>query len=302
MVDRAATFIWLTGRVLDQRRMGYLRGDRDREGVLAALDAYATADGGYAFGLEPDIKGPAAQPLTVMTMLRLLDEVDALGGSRVDQACAWLGRQVAADGGIPALLESISAYPRPPWIEPPRQPAGGLLSTGRIVGLLQKHGVTAPWLAAAAAFCWTAIEGLDATHPYEVESAVTFLDHAPDRARALAAAARLGDLVRDQGLVLLDPEHPERFQTAAGYAEEEFHYAYDFAPSPDSVAADWFSEAELAASLDHLAAAQREDGGWQITWRRWAPTTESEARPGVTIEKLRILRAWDTVAGVHRRL
>ena len=91
----------------------------------------------------------------------------------------------------------------------------------------------------------------------------------------------------------MDPDHPELSHTAPGYAEEEFHYAYDFAPSPDSLAVRWFTESELAASLDHLAAAQQEDGGWQITWRRWGPTTESEARPGVTVDKLRILRAWD---------
>jgi len=295
MIERASSFIWLTGRVLDQHRMACFTGAAERWGVLAALDAYATDDGGYAYGLEPDIKGPMPQPLTVMTMLRLLDEVDALDVGHAGPACDWLGRQVAPDGGIPALLESIRDYPRPPWITAPQQPAGGLLPTARIVGLLVKHGVTAPWLDAATQFCWAAIDGLKTSHPYEVESAVAFLDHVADRSRAGEAAARLGELVRDQELVLLDPDHPERGHTAPGYAEEEFHYAYDFAASPDSLAARWFTETELAASLDHLAAAQQADGGWQISWRRWGPTTESEARPGVTVDKLRILRAWDEI-------
>jgi len=295
MRQRAATFIWLTGRVLDQRRLAHLTGEGDAAGVLAALDGYATADGGYAFGLEPDIRGPLPQPLTVMTALMLLDEIDALDAGRAEPMCRWLGGHVTPDGGIPALLDSIFAYPRPPWITPPERPTGELLPTARLVGLLLKHGVTAPWLDAAATFCWDAVESLQSSHPYEVESAVVFLDHAPDRDRAVKAAARLGELVRAQQLVLLDPAHPEQGRPAPGYADGEFHYAYDFAPSPDSLAARWFAEEELATSLDHLAAAQQDDGGWQINYRRWAPTTESEARPGVTLEKLRILGAWDAV-------
>jgi hypothetical protein len=188
MVQRAAAFVWLTGRVLDQRRMAQFQG-QDSADVLAALDAYATGDGGYAFALEPDIRGPLPQPLTVMTALRVLDEVDALDAGRAAPVCRWLGRQVTPDGGIPAILPNIVDYPRPSWIVPPPEPAGGLLPTGRIVGLLRKHGVTAPWLDAAEAFCWDALERLETTHPYEVESAVVFLDHAPDRDRAARVAS-----------------------------------------------------------------------------------------------------------------
>jgi hypothetical protein len=137
------------------------------------------------------------------------------------------------------------------------------------------------------------LDNLTSSHPYEVQSAVVFLDHASDRERAARIAARLGELVRDQRLVLLDPTHPERGRPAPGYAEAEFHYACDFAASPASLAARWFTEKELATSLDHLVSSQQEDGGWQINWRLWAPTTESEARPGRTIERLHILRAWE---------
>ncbi|NUT36326.1 MAG: hypothetical protein HOV79_24995 [Hamadaea sp.] len=295
-IQRAADFVWLTGRALDQRRMEYFTGAADARGVLLALDGYSTGDGGYAYGLEPDIKGPLAHPLTVMTALRLLDEVDMLDAGRAEPLTRWLGRHVAPDGGIPALLETIRDHPRPPWIAPPDRPVGGLLPTARIVGLLLKHGITAPWLEAAIAFCWNALDTMHATHPYEVHSSVVYLDHAPDRHRAVKAAAHLGELVREQELFLADPHHPERGRVAPGYAASEFHYAHDFATTPDSLAARWFTEAELTAGLDHLAAAQQADGGWQINWRRWAPTTESEARPGVTIEKLRILRAWNRLS------
>lgn len=294
MMRRATAFVWLTGRVLDQRRLAHFTGEGDANGVLRALDAYTTSDGGHAFAVEPDIRGPLPQPLSAMTALRVLDEVDALDADRAAPICAWLGGHVTADGGLPAVLETVLAYPRPPWIVPPDPLAGGLLPTGRIAGLLLKHGVDAPWLADAVAFCWAAIEGLTTSHPYEVESAVAFLDHTPDRSRAAKAAARLGELVRDESLVLLTPSRPETARPAPGYAEGEYHYAYDVAPTPRSVAAAWFSEAEMAAALDHLAAAQQEDGGWPILWRQWSPTTAFEARPAVTVESLRVLRAWQS--------
>ena len=163
------------------------------------MAGYATGDGGYAFGLEPDIKGPAPQPLTVMTALRLLDEVDALTPDQAAPMCRWLGENQAPDGGIQFWCDALGQ--------------------------------------------------LADSHPYEVESAVAFL---------------------------------------------EFHCAYDYAPEPQSHAARWFTEGEMALALDYLAATQQADGGWQISWPRWAPTTESEARPGVTIERLRVLRAWDS--------
>ncbi|MGX1135377.1 hypothetical protein RKD49_007567 [Streptomyces glaucescens] len=64
-----------------------------------------------------------------------------------------------------------------------------------------------------------------------------------------------------------------------GYAPGEHHFPHDYAPTPDSLA--------------RLAALQRPDGGWPVCWAHWAPTTENEARPLVTVEALRILAAWD---------
>jgi hypothetical protein len=48
----------------------------------------------------------------------------------------------------------------------------------------------------------------------------------------------------------------------------------------------------MARSLDFLAGEQQDDGGWPIRWRQWAPVVELEARPMVTVEALRTLRAY----------
>jgi hypothetical protein len=293
MIERAAEFIWLTGSTLDQRRLEHLLGAGDRDAILTALAAHRTADGGYAYALEPDVKGPMPQPLAAMAALEVLDDTDTLAQDTAEPICGWLLHHTAPDGGVPDLLESIAAYPRPPWVEPPPQDQGGLLTTARSVGLLLEHGIQHLWIEGATAFCRKRISELEATHPYEVFSVIRFLDNAPDRAWAESEAERIGALVRDGGLVLLDPANPEGIPTPPGYAEEEYTHPCEFASDPQSLAAQWFSEEELALSLDHLAADQREDGGWPIYYRRWNPAIEQQARPGFTLKALAILNAWD---------
>jgi hypothetical protein len=298
MKNRAARFLWTSGRVLEQRRFAYLFGDETESvGVLTALDAYRTPDGGYAFGLEPDVRGPAGQPISLSSALRVLEETGALKGSRATRLCDWLSAATAADGGVPAVLPSLRPYPHPPWRPVADEPAGDLLTTGQIAGPLLGNEIKHPWLENATAFCRAAIENLRQTHPYEAIAAVAFLDGVPDRRWAKRQAARLGELVREQRIVLLDPARPEEARVSPGYAPGEFHMPHDYARRPDSVARGWFTDAELDRSLGGLAAEQQEDGGWPVHWAKWTSTTEVEARPGVTLSALLTLRAYDQVAG-----
>jgi hypothetical protein len=294
MVGSAGRFLWTSGRVLDQRRFEFLLGDEaDPAGVLAALDAYRTKDGVYAFGLEPDTRGPAAQPISVPSALRVLEETSSLHGTRALRICDWLAKNTAADGGVPTVLPSLSPYPHPPWLPISDEPAGDLLATGQIAGPLLRAGVEHPWLETAKGFCRDAIEHLDQTHPYEAEAAVVFLDGEPDRAWAGRQAKRVGELVRDQRIVLLDPSHPEQARLSPGYGEGEYHLPHDFAPRPNSLARTWFTSTEMDRSLRHLADNQQEDGGWPISWAQWSPTSEMEARPAATLTALLTLRAYD---------
>ncbi|MFC8275348.1 hypothetical protein ACFUJR_22990 [Streptomyces sp. NPDC057271] len=288
---RAEQFVWLTARVLEQRRFAYhfLRGGA--EPVEVALTAYLNEDGGYGHALEPDLRGPVSQPLHTGHALRVLDSIGRCGGLRVERICRYLTEVSTLDGALPAVHPSQRGYPSAPFVPIVDNPPSALLSTGPVVGLLHRNQVWHAWLFRATEFCWSVVESLETSHPYEIEAAVAFLDGVPDRSRAQAVADRLGRLVRDQGLVALDPERLDDLPVAPGYAPGEHHFAYDYARVPDSLARRWFTQEEMARSLDHLAAGQQEDGGWPITWREWAPGTALEARPIVTIEALRTLRA-----------
>ncbi|MEU2059972.1 hypothetical protein [Streptomyces sp. NPDC013455] len=294
---RAEQFVWLTARVLEQRLFAYDFLHGSPEAVEAALDAYRNEDGGYGHALEPDLRGPVSQPLHTAYALGVLDAVGRCAGQRVERVCRYLTSVSTADGALPAVVPGQRGYPTAPFVPVVDDPPSALLATGPVVGLLHRNEVWHAWLFRATDFCWQAVESLEESHPYEVQAAVTFLDSAPDRPRAEAAADRLGRLVREQRLAALEPDDLDAWPVAPGYAPGEHHFPHDFARSPDSLARAWFTDEEMARSLDHLAAGQQEDGGWPVTWRQWAPAPTLEARPLVTIRALRTLRAHGRFVG-----
>ncbi|KOT50221.1 MULTISPECIES: hypothetical protein [Streptomyces] len=293
---RAERFIWLTARVLEQRRFAYHFLGGSADGVEAALSAYANPDGGYGHALEPDLRGPVSQPLHTAHALYVLDRIGRCCGQRAERICRYLTEVSTVQGALPALHPSVRGYPAAPWLPVLDDPPSALLATGPVVGLLHRNEVWHAWLFRATDFCWQAVESLERTHPYEVEAALAFLEGARDRPRAEAAAQRLGSLVRAQRLVLLEPEQASRTPAPAGYAPGEHHFAYDYAAAPGSLARRWFTDAETDRALDHLAALQREDGGWPVNWRAWAPGTALEGRPMVTVKALLTLRAYGRLA------
>ncbi len=276
-LSRAERFIWSTARVLEQRRFEYRYQGGDREAVLTALAPYRTADGGYGYALEPDGRGPTSQPPHVWTALGVLEEIGAVD----DAVCGYLESITTAGGGVPLALPSLEPYPRAPWwgIEP----GGSLITTAEILAPLLQGGVAHPWVERATGFCWTAVDALGKTHPYEIEAAITFLDVAPERERAQRAAQRVGELARAQNLIGRAPD---------GYAAGETHEPHDFAKRPSSLARAWFSDAEIEQSLDALAAAQAPDGGWHPKWAVWTPATGPEWGGIVTLRALATLEAY----------
>lgn len=278
-----------SARLLDFLRFEYLFEQGERNAVLDALRVYQNRDGGFGRMLEPDFRGPVSQPLCVDVALRVLDELGALEPALVTPTLAFLAQHSASDGGIPNVLPSARDYARAPWWQPaPAQP-GCLLPTASIAGLLHKHGVEHAWREGASAFCLQAIAELPIriAHAstrleqlwvlYESRASVTFLDHAPDRARARALADQLGHALRSAQLI---------------DAESEAGSPVDLAPHPQSLARSWFSDGELEAALDQVVASQQQDGGFSIAWAVWNPLSGLEWRGEQTVARLKMLRAY----------
>ena len=278
--DAAADFLAGYARVLDRRMFQRLFAGGGAAPVRDAIAAYRNDDGGFGHALEPDCRAAASQPAAVELALRLMDVTGAWDERLVKDACDWLVTIAPAGGGVTFVLPSVSQGPHAPWWVPAEGNPASPIQTGQIAGLLYARGFAHPWRDGATRVMWELIDKLTEPGGYEMFGVLAFLQHVPDRSRAQAALRRVGPLILERGLVALDPE-----------AGGEVHSPLDFAPLPDSIARSLFDDAAIEAHLDHLAAAQREDGGWTFNWPAWSPAAEADWRGFLTIDALRVLRA-----------
>jgi hypothetical protein len=283
--DAATAFVAANARVLDRRRFERFFQGGAATPVRDAVAAYRNADGGFGHALEPDCRAPASQPITTEMAFRVMDETDAWDESLVRDACDWLQAVAPAEGGAAFVEPTLSGWPHAPWWAPEEGHPASPIATGLISGTLHGRGVRHPWLDRATQTMWTMIGGLTEVPAapaggYVIMAVLRFLQHVPDRDRARGAFDHVGSLLLSQNLVALDPEAPG-----------EVHKPLDFAPEPDSIARALFDKPTIEAHLDHLAQAQRDDGGWTVNWPAWSPAAERDWRGLVTVDTLRILRA-----------
>ncbi len=300
--ERAQDFIWKYARLLDRRLFAHLFLGAPREGVLLALKGYQNADGGFGQALEPDKRVQESQPVDVQFAFGLLDLTGALEDPATREvalhelvlpACDFLESITTAEGGVPFALPSVRNYPRAPWWQADDHTPASLNPTADLVGLLMKFGAQAglrsglphPWVERAAAYCCQAIAAAETEQYHDLMPMISFLEHAPDRERAERELARIKERLCKPGVVEYDPQ-------AGGYVKMPL----DWAPLPQGFCYSLFNQATLDQHLAALAARQRPDGGWPITWDPVSPAVEYEWRGWMTIQALVTLRAYEGIS------
>jgi hypothetical protein len=276
--DAAASFIAGHARVLDRRRFARLFLDGEAEPVRDAVAAYRNADGGFGYALEPDCRCDASQPAAVALALRVMDECDAWDAPVVSSACDWLVSVAPPEGGAAFVLPSVSRGPHAPWWVVPDGNPLSFIQTGTICGTLFARGFSHPWLDRATEAMWTMLEKTEQPEAYAWFGILAFLGNVPDTTRARAVFDRIGPSLA--AVVELDPDAPG-----------EVHGPLAFAPTPSSLARGLFDQSVIDAHLDHLAAGQRDDGGWAFNWSSWSPAAEQDWRGAITVDALCTLRA-----------
>jgi len=279
-IELAAEFIWRNARLLDRQRFAYHFLGGSRDGVLSALRAYQNADGGFGNALEPDMRCPDSQPQFQEAGLRILDEV-GFDGDIVEGVCRYLRSISTDEGGVPNCLPTANAYPHAPWWTAEENQPASVNPTAAIAGILHKRGVHDAWPASATEFCWRAIEAREDMEVHALMCILTFLENAPEQDRARGAFEVIGKRILEQGLVCMDPDDP-------GYVKKPL----DWAPRPESWCRELFDDEVIDTHLDALAARQRDDGGWSISWEAISPACELEWRGVLTVDALLTLKAY----------
>jgi hypothetical protein len=287
-IDLAAAerFVATHARLLDRHRLAcLLHGtDDDRRRLDAAVAAYRNPDGGYGWGLEPDLRDGTSQPGPALHAFEAWADAGPPITPDAVALCDWLGT-VSLDGG--ALPFGLPVADRtgtaPFWAdadpaEPSLQITAAVVTQAHRVAAVDPAVAAHPWLVAATRWCVDAALALD-EEPFALVLgfALTAVAGAPDPGPALA---HLGRWVPDDGIV-----------PVAGGAEGECLRPLDLAPRPGSPARDLLAADVVAADVARLAAQQQPDGGWPLEWNAYSPAAELEWRGHLTVNAIDLLRA-----------
>ena len=286
-IDLHAAKAFMAGhaRLLDRYRLLHLLGEGDPAQVLGALDAYRNPDGGFGWGLEPDLRSAASQPVGAMHAMEVLAECAPATSPRAVELCDWLQAHTLGDGGLPfALPVQDPGGTSPIWTgaDPARsslQMTSQVAAHAHRLAPHQPEVASHPWLSAATEHCLQAIERTEEPHAFALMFSLRFLDAtAPDLPAADAALDRLGRHVPADGVLAV-----------AGGAEGEVLRPHDLSPWPGLPSRRLLSAEVLAADLDRVAAEQQGDGGWVVLFEPGSPAAALEWRGYATVSAVEIL-------------
>ena len=289
-IDLSAAYEFMAthARVLDRRRLELLDGQSDPTAALAALDGYGNRDGGFGWGLEPDLRAPESQPGASHHAFEVLEGIAPATAPQAVALCDWLESISLADGGLPMALHLSTTAGSGPWWASADPSVSSLQITSVVAAAahrVARHDSAVAehrWLAQATDFCLTTIEQLDRDpFAYELAFSVGFLDalHDSRPREAEALLDRLREFVPADGKVAVK-----------GGTENETLHPLDLAPYPDRPARNLIADDVIAADLERLASLQQDDGGWIVDYAPISPAGALEWRGYATVSAIDILR------------
>jgi hypothetical protein len=290
MIDiaKASEFMRTNARLLDRRRFELLFAGGRAEAVLAALSGYANPDGGFGYGLEPDLRSASSQPGGALHAFEVLEDIAPETSPVAVRLCDWLGSVSFDDGWLPfAFAIEDGAGSAPFWAgADPSEPS--LFITSAVAGAAHRvaggdPAVAAhPWLESVTEYCLAAIAATtDPPFAIAFHYILQFLDAIHDtRTEAPDELARLGAMLPESGSL-----------PVAGGSEGEKLTPLDISPVPGRPLRELLPPEVVSEELDDLAAAQRPDGGWEVDFASYSAQARLEWRGYRTVWALSVLRA-----------
>jgi hypothetical protein len=275
-------------RLLDRRRFELVTGGGDADAAVAALNAYANADGGYGWALEPDLRDPGSQPAGALHAFEVFEEIAPATSPSAARLCDWLESISLDDGGMPFALAGAGGPGTGSWWAGADHSSSSLHITSAVCGIAHRIAGHDPavaghgWLERATDFCLREIDALDRPlFAIELMFVLRFLDAVHD-----------GSAEADRRLELVAGQIPASgTMPVTGGAEGEAIRPLDFAPRPGRRLRALFDPGVVAADLERLAGEQLEDGGWDVDWRPVSPASALEWRGYVTVQAVTVLSA-----------
>jgi hypothetical protein len=287
-LDAAYEFMATHARLLDRRRFDVVVRGAPADGALAALSAHRNPDGGFGWGLEPDLRDASSQPGPALHAFEVFEDIAPVSSPMAVELCDWLQSISLADGGIPFALPLGTAAGSAPFWANAQPTVSSLQITSVVLGValrVARHDEAVAghtWIERATDFCLAAMDALgDDPFAMEIAFSMHVLDAVyDDRPEAPALLAKLAEHVPADGIV------PVR-----GGSEGEAMRPLDMAPFPDRPVRRLFAPEVVDADLDRLLEGQQDDGGWRVDFANYSPAAELEWRGHATVRAVSILKA-----------
>jgi len=287
-VAKASEFMRTNARLLDRRRFEELFANGSPEAVLAALSAYANPDGGFGYGLEPDLRSVSSQPGGALHAFEVLEDIAPETSPVGVRLCDWLDSVSFDDGSLPfAFAIKDGAGSAPFWVNAePSEPS--LFITSAVAGVAHRVAdgdpavAVHPWLESVTDYYLTAIAATkDPPFAIAFRYILQFLDAIHDkRPEAPRELGRLGAMLPESGSLAV-----------VGGSEEEKLTPLDISPVPGRPLHNLLRPEAVSDDLDDLAAGQKPDGGWEVDFASYSAQTSLEWRGYRTVWALSVLRA-----------
>ena len=282
-VDRIRAFVTAHARLLDRHRLELALGDGDPEAALAVLAGYRNRDGGFGWGLEPDAREPAGQPVAALHAFEVFEEVAPLTSPLAVGLLDWLDGIALPGGALPFALPGGAGAGSAPMWGTADTGSPSLHMTAVVLGIAHRVARHDPavaahrWLRRATDWATGEIAALDQPgHAIAFRYVLQLLDALDARDEL----ERLGAHLPADGTMAV-----------AGGRPDEAMRPLDFAPEPDRPIRALFDPQTIADDLDRLEAEQHDDGGWDVDWKHWSPAGALEWRGWATVRAVRLLRA-----------
>jgi hypothetical protein len=282
-------------RLLDRRRfrLAVAPSEEVAHDALRALDAYRNSDGGYGWGLEPDLRAGESQPVGGLHAFEVFDEAAAAGvrSERAVQLCDFLATASLDDGGVPfAVPIGDPTACAPFWVE--ADPGvSSLQITAAVVGPAARTArndpavAEHPWFARAVASCLATMrERAGGFGAYELMFSLAVLD------ALIAADGPWADDARtilDEVGASIPSDGP---MPVEGGAADEVIHPIELSPLPGA-SRTCFADGVIERDLARLAAEQDDDGGWPVGFGSFSPMAALEWRGYTTVKVVRTLTA-----------
>jgi hypothetical protein len=282
--EKGTRFVWENARLLDRAIYEYFFLNASPDRIRSILRTYQNDDGGFAHAIEPDLRAPGSQPVSVEFALRTLYECNIPDQDIAYRACDFLAHYADLQRGIAMNFPSAMDYPHAPHMDNPASQQPSMDRLIGLVGLVNWHGVRHPWLKDAVETCLDHIVSFPFDDAHTIRTAFCLVESVEQDRPVDRIFEKLSSELMKASFFCLDVPVSTYGLTPLA-----------FAPSPSSYCRKIFTEPQINAHLDDLFARQQPDGGWPILWEPPSQMARLEWRAHMTVQALTVLRAYGRV-------